>query len=350
MNVETKIVSVDQINPDTDVIRKAASVIRGLGTVVFPTETVYGLGANAYSEEACEKIFSAKDRPKDNPLIVHISSFSQLKDVAVEIPDSVTEIMKTLWPGPITVLLKKSVKIPSVVTAGLDTVAVRIPGNPLALSLIEESGVPIAAPSANIATRPSIVDSKDAVRDLSGKVDMILDAGRTFFGIESTIINVMSDPVELLRPGAFEVEELEKYFGKIKITDTARGLREAEIAITPGLKYRHYSPEKKLFVAENDDVFFEVLSSDISQDVLPICSTELSEKITGNKIVLGSTRNLYEIASNLFISFRSLDESGRKYGLIQRCEERGIGLAIMNRIRKASTAYVRGSEDINQYV
>lgn len=348
--MEAKIVPVDQIHPDMNVIRKAAEVIRNQGTVVFPTETVYGLGANAFSDEACRKIFSAKERPQDNPLIVHISSFSQLNEVAVDVPESIIETMKTLWPGPITILLKKSKKVPDVVTAGLDTVAVRMPGNPVALLLMKESGVPIAAPSANIATKPSIVDSETAIKDLSGRVDMILDGGKTFFGIESTIINVLSRPVELLRPGAFEVEELEKYFGKITVSDTARGLKQAEIAITPGMRYRHYSPEKKLFLAENDEVVLEVLSSNISEEVIPICDSKMAERIDKEKIILGKAGDLYEIASNLFLAFRKLDESEKKYGIIQKFEERGIGLAIMNRIRKACTASISGTEDIRRHI
>ena len=235
-NVDTKVLKIDQVHPDTGIIKEAAEVIKSGGTVVFPTETVYGLGASAFSGKACRKIFEAKERPPDNPLIVHISDLSELEKVAVDVPEDLIPVLEKIWPGPITILFRKSRNVPDEVTAGLETVAVRMPANPVALMLIKESGVPIAAPSANIATRPSIVDSSEALSELTGRVDMILDAGKTFFGIESTIIDVRKRPPELLRPGAFDVEDLEQYFGAILIGDTARGLKEAELAITPGMK------------------------------------------------------------------------------------------------------------------
>lgn len=339
--MDTKILEIDQVHPDIQAIRQASEIIRNGGTVVFPTETVYGLGANALSGEACRKIFEAKERPRDNPLIVHISDLSELETVAIDVPLELTSILEKIWPGPITLLFKKNKAVPNEVTAGLDSVAVRMPANPVALMLIKESGVPIAAPSANIATRPSIVDSSDAKSELSGKVDMILDAGKTFFGIESTILDIRKKPAELLRPGAFEVEDLEKYFGEIHIGDTARGLKEAEIAITPGMKYRHYSPEKELYIVDNRELFKEIMSSDFAVYVTAICSNELASQIDQDAIKLGSESNLYEIASNLFQSFRKLDYAGKSIGIIQAFDEQGIGIAIMNRIRKASAGELK---------
>ena len=344
--MHTRILKVDQVNPEPDAIRQAADVIRKGGTVVFPTETVYGLGANALSGTACRKIFEAKERPPDNPLIVHIADISQLEKVARDIPDVVMNALEYIWPGPVTLLLKKARNVPDEVTAGLDSVAVRMPANPLALMLIRESGVPIAAPSANIATRPSIVDSREAIKELTGRVDMILDSGKTFFGIESTILDARGRPAELLRPGAYTVEDLEKFFGKILIGDTARGIAESEIAITPGMKYRHYSPETRLFMVDDRNLFTRIMQSSFSTRISPICSSEIASIISVESISLGTESNLYEVASNLFQSLRKLDASGKEIGIIQSFEERGIGMAIMNRIRKASSGTITGIEDV----
>lgn len=338
--MKTKVVKIDQVNPDVKILNDAAEVIKTGGTVVFPTETVYGLGANAYSEDACRKIFEAKKRPEDNPLIVHIASRSQLLECTIDQNRDVMRALDSIWPGPLTVLMKRSTRIPDNVTAGLNTVAVRMPANPLALKLIELSGVPIAAPSANIATRPSIVDSSDAVSELDGLVNMILDAGPTFFGIESTIINTMKKPVELLRPGAFDHEDLEPFFENIVISDVARGFSSSDIAITPGMKYRHYSPDKELYILSDTEIMKSVPREIINEYFLPIMSKEALSVLGLDGISLGSETNLYEVARNLFTAFRKLEKSDRFFGVIQSFPEKGVGLAIMNRIRKASSGII----------
>lgn len=335
----TLVLKIDQLDPDIEILKKAAGIIREGGTVVFPTETVYGLGANAFSREACSGIFRAKNRPEDNPLIVHVYSMEQLEE-CVDKPDrAVLKALDKLWPGPLTVLMKRSSRIPDNVTAGLETVAVRMPANPLALRLIELSGVPISAPSANIATRPSIVDSSEAIVELEGKVDMILDAGPTFFGIESTIINTMKKPVELMRPGSFDQDELERFFGKIEVGDVARGTATSTVAITPGMKYRHYAPNTDLYMVSDP----EILNSHkdmVSGKCTLIMDKESLQSLELGGISLGSESNLYEIARNLFPSFRELEKSGKRIGIIRTFPETGIGLAIMNRIRKASAGMI----------
>lgn len=346
----TEIRKIDQINPEQGVIEEAASIIRNGGTVVFPTETVYGLGANAYSEAASSKIFRAKKRPADNPLIVHISTFSQLEDFTEKPEKRLFEPLKTLWPGPLTVLLKRNSRIPDIVAAGLETVAVRMPANPLALKLIDLSGVPIAAPSANIATKPSIVNSSDAIEELDGRVDMILDAGPTFFGIESTIVNILSKPPVLMRPGAFNQEDLEPYFGKISITRGARGLEQAEVALTPGMKYRHYSPRSKLYILMAADVLAGKSKEIGTGSIVPIGSDQWLEQLGFEGISLGNGSDLYEIARNLFPSFRALDRLQEKVGIIEPFEEKGIGLAIMNRIRKAASGTIESRKDLEGFL
>ncbi|WP_287950804.1 L-threonylcarbamoyladenylate synthase [Acidiplasma sp.] len=326
-------------------IKRAAEIIKNGGTVVFPTETVYGLGANAYSEDACKKIFEAKKRPADNPLIVTVSNFEMVNNVCY-IDKDIEEKMKKIWPSPLTLLLKKKDVIPDIVTSGMDTVCVRFPDNKIALDLIEAAGVPVAAPSANIATRPSIVDSKDAIKELDGRVDAIIDAGRVKFGVESTILDVTKKPYSLLRPGAYSVEDIEAVFGQIYISPVAEGYKESSIALTPGMKYRHYAPSKKLFLIENEEEFREFISSDRSREFLVLCSADNAKYAKFDKIVLG--KNAVEAAHNLFYDFRILDQSDKKYGVIQAFPEKGIGFGLMNRIRKASFLIIKDKENIDK--
>ena len=346
----TEIIAIDPINPEADRIRRAAKVIKEGGTVAFPTETVYGLGADAFDERACEKIFRAKDRPADNPLIVHICSMKQLHDAAVGASDSLIKSIGMLWPGPVTLILKKNARISNAATAGLNTVAVRMPSNPIALRLIEESGVPIAAPSANLATKPSPTKADHVVQDLDGRVDVIIDGGETEFGIESTIIDMTRKPCVLLRPGAFTVEELEKYFGKIKVPKGLnRKLDDSEVALAPGMKYRHYAPKKRLIVVEGRRSLLESVEKlSGSKRVAVLCSNELAKEIPkGVEVIeLGSEANLYEITRRLFDSFRLLDQTRADIGVIQTFPEKGIGLALMNRIGKASYAHVRSAGEL----
>ena len=325
-------------------IVKCARVIHNGGTVVFPTETVYGLGADAFNPEACKKIFIAKNRPADNPLIIHISNMDMLDEVAY-IDKNLKEKMKHVWPSPVTLLLKKKGIVPDIVSAGLDTVCIRFPDNPIALELIEESG-PIAAPSANISTRPSIVDSETAIRELNGLVDIIIDAGRVKYGVESTIIDCTVQPYRLLRAGAFTIEDIESTIGPVYVDPLARGYNQSSIALTPGLKYRHYAPSKKLFLIENEDNFIKFISSNEAKDFLALCSEKNKHYATGESLVLG--KDIYEVAHNLFYDFRILDRSEKKYGVIQSFPENGIGLAVMNRIRKASFLIIKDKENIDK--
>ncbi len=351
MNVKTRVIKVNPINPDEKSIAEAANVIRDGGLVVFPTETVYGLGANAYDSRAVIKIFKVKERPMDNPLIVHICKLSELEDAASEIPREAYIIAKKLWPGPVTVIVWKSNRIPHEVTAGLPTVAIRMPAHPVALKLIELSGVLIAAPSANLAGRPSPTTPEHVIKDMYGRVDIILDAGETLFGVESTIIDVTRKPPVLLRPGPIPVEDLERILGiKIKIPAFARGVMEAEKALSPGVKYRHYAPDTPMVLVEAEDY------SDFEKYALKVIEIAKRHSLKGLKtcilastetrnyyikagfrvLSLGSRRNLYEVAKNLFKTLRKLDELRVDIAICEGFEEKGLGLTIMNRLRKAS--------------
>ncbi len=344
----TTIVKTDPENPSIQSIETAAKTIREGGLVVFPTETVYGLGANAYSSDACLKVFRAKERPPDNPLIVHISDMEMLKEVTLEVSDEILKKLEKVWPGPVTILLQKSPKIPGTVTGGSSLVAVRMPEGKVALEVIRKAGVPIAAPSANISTRPSITDSRHAIEELDGRVDLIMDCGPTPQGVESTIIDISGGGCTLLRAGAKPVEELEKIFGPIKVTDFSRGLHESTIPLAPGMKYRHYSPTKKLYLASNVELLQKISELGEWREKISIIS---SDEICRNSKLqctgLGDGSDLDVIARNLFSALRELDKMDCTIGLIQPFPEHGKGLAIMNRIRKASSGLIEDLDSIN---
>lgn len=319
---------IDPVAPDPDVIREAAQVINKGGTVAFPTETVYGLGANALDDEACERIFTAKGRQQDNPIIVHISDFEQLEYVTQGFPPRIRENFERIWPGPLTIVLdKKNVGI--VPTAGLGTVAVRMPAHRVPQELIKTSGRPIAAPSANKSGSPSPVYASEVSEDLGERIDLILDGGPAYFGVESTVIMIRNEEIVILRPGAFSAEDIKRIFNlSLKISGDSPGS-----PVSPGMKYRHYAPEKELYLGRSED---RIISECRKGDVLFIGSSELAGKIDCESIVLGPKGDLYEVARNLFPSFRKLDKSRYSRGVIECFEERGLGLAIMNRILRAT--------------
>lgn len=353
----TVIIKVDPARPDEDALERAAEVIRRGGLVAFPTETVYGLGASALNPRAALKIFEAKGRPPDNPLIIHISDMSMLDVVAKDVPEAAFRLARRFWPGPLTLILKRSPQVPPEVTGGLDTVAVRMPAHPVALGLISKSGVPIAAPSANVSGRPSPTRAEHVIRDLYSKVDMIIDAGETLYGIESTIVDVLRNPPVLLRPGAFPVELIEEELGvKIEVPSFARGLGEAERALAPGTKYRHYAPSTPLVLVESGSYSSSADLARLTErvaglvrelgavgTVCVVASSETApayERLAARVFVVGSRANPFEVAKRLFDVLRRLDDEGCSVAIAEGFEERGLGLAIMNRLRKASVKRV----------
>ncbi|WP_342786441.1 L-threonylcarbamoyladenylate synthase [Desulfurococcus sp.] len=358
MRIVTLILRTDPLNPSREILIQAVRILLNKGIVAFPTETVYGLGAVIYYEDAVEKIFKAKMRPPDNPLIIHISTLDMLEEVALNIPEDAYRLINRFWPGPLTLILPRNPRVPKIVTGGLDTIAVRMPGHPTALELINMVGYPIAAPSANLSGRPSPVMAEHVIRDLMGRIDAVIDAGETFFGVESTVVNILEEPPTLLRPGAYPVEEIEKVLGrKIAIPDFARGLKYSEVALAPGIKYRHYSPEAKLILVESaaDDYSVivnkiieavrDIYSVSTNSDVCIVSSIETSsyyrklEKVKA-VLIIGSRRNLYEVAKNLFKILRDVDNIGCKIVFVEGFPETGIGLAVMNRLRKASSSII----------
>lgn len=347
----TKVVVVDALRPRKEVIDEVADVLRSGGLCAFPTETVYGLGADGFNREAVLKIFRIKGRPPDNPLIMHVDSKEMLNELVVDVPEIAYRFMEFAWPGPLTLVLKKSAKVPKEVTAGLPTVAVRCPGHPIALALISALGKPIAAPSANLSGRPSPTNAKHVIDDLMGSVDVIVDGGETFFGVESTIIDVTSEPPKLLRPGPIAVEDLIKVLGReIEVPPFARGLAESETPLSPGTKYRHYSPNTSLLLVELSDYsdlnFLvtavlshanELMRKGLRVGIIASSETSNHYRVRGFEVLtLGSRSNLFEVAHNLFDVLRLSDTLGVDAVVVEGFNEVGLGLAIMNRLRKAA--------------
>jgi L-threonylcarbamoyladenylate synthase len=326
-------------------IARAAAVIRAGGLVAFPTETVYGLGADALNEDAARKIFLAKERPADDPLIVHIASASQLPQLARQIPQRAWDLIERFWPGPLTLVLPKTERVPTVTTGGLDTVAVRMPSHPVAKRLIELSAVPIAAPSANRFGRPSPTIAKHVWEDLHGRIDLILDGGPTPIGVESTVLDLTVDPPMVLRPGGVTLEELRAVLGDVQMLDAAH--TEAAKR-SPGTRSRHYAPRAQVLLVEQGaaEAALKGLSGK-RVGVLVYLTRSLSvygegqgevRGAGGEVIIIQMPRSLKAYARRLFAALRELDEQGVDVIVVEKLQERGLGRAIMDRLRRASQA------------
>lgn len=342
--METKVAIIKDIENDNNYIEEAANIIKSSGIVAFPTETVYGLGANALDSEAVSKIFKAKGRPQDNPLIVHVAN-KDISELVLNIPEIANELMNKFWPGPLTIIFEKNSIIPDITSAGLNTIGIRMPNNEIALKLIELSDRPIAAPSANISGRPSPTEVERCVEDLSGKVDYILGGYRSEVGVESTIVDCTVNPPVILRPGGITLEMLRGIHSEVDIDEGIKGKPKDDLKPkAPGMKYRHYAPNAKLKIISGNkektiEKIKEIVDNYIEKDkkVAILCTSENVEKFPKGKIIcLGSEIVLDDIARNLFESLRSCDDLGVDFILCQAFEEKGVGVAIMNRLNKAA--------------
>ncbi|MEM0083892.1 MAG: L-threonylcarbamoyladenylate synthase [Candidatus Methanomethylicia archaeon] len=340
----TLILKVDPENPEMDKITIAANVIRNGGLVAFPTETVYGLGVDALNAEAVKRMYMVKMRPLDNPTIVHVSRISDVYRLSVEVPEKAEELMKRFWPGPLTIVLKASEIVPRVTTGGLDTVGIRMPNHKVALALIDSSETPIAAPSANIAGRPSPTLAQHVIQDFYGKIDVILDAGPTRIGVESTVLDLTQTPPQILRPGGVTYEELKEVLGEVSIHPSVIAKIEVEYALSPGMKHKHYAPKAELIVVEGDlnkivDKIIE-LTEEYSKFGLKIgiLATDETMHRYGRGIVksMGSRSDLKSAAKNLFKLLREFDDENVNLILAEGLPLKGLGLAVMNRLRRAS--------------
>jgi len=342
----TLVLKVDAKKPEIDKIRIAAEAIRRGGTVAFPTETVYGLGADALNAEAVRKLFEAKKRPQDNPIIVHVAYKEDVYRLARDVLEAAEKLMSRFWPGPLTLVLKRSKQVPDITVVGLDTIAIRMPKHEVALALLKESGTPIAAPSANLAGKPSPTTAHHVIEDLAGRIDIVLDAGPTRIGVESTVIDMTSSPPEILRPGGTPYERLKGILCRVKLHPLAEAEREVPIAqaVSPGMKHRHYAPEAEMIIVEGElnqiiGKIRELTESHVKEGKrVGILATDESLPSYEAHIVksLGSRENLQEIAGNLFRLLRQLDAEEVDVILAEGVSSQGLGLAVMNRLRKAS--------------
>jgi L-threonylcarbamoyladenylate synthase len=342
--MNTKVVMVDENNLDKNIIEEAGTVIREGGLVAFPTETVYGLGANALDEEAVKKIFVAKGRPQDNPLIVHVADFD-LEPLVKNIPEVAVKLMESFWPGPLTIILEKSELIPDVTSAGLSSVGIRMPSNNISRELIRAAGVPIAAPSANISGRPSPTEASRCVEDLEGRVDFILGGGSCKVGLESTIVDCTSNPPCVLRPGGVTLDMLRKVDSAIYIDPAVMKKAEGNFKPkAPGMKYRHYAPKAPMKIIQGDlqktiEIIKEIVQNSIDENKqVGILATEesIDKYPQGMVISLGSRTDVESIGKNLFEALRRFDDAGVDIILSEAFEEDGFGTAVMNRLKKSA--------------
>lgn len=316
----------------------AADIIKNGGLVAIPTETVYGLAANALDGKAVSKIFKAKGRPMDNPLIVHVSCIEEIDKLVSEIPPQAKKLANTFWPGPLTIILKRSNIIPEEVSAGLDTVAIRLPNNDVTRKLIKIAGVPLAAPSANTSGSPSPTSASHVLHDLDGKIDAILDAGNCRVGLESTVITLTSPVPTLLRPGGITVEELRNVLGNVEIDKAVIDkIDSLETVSSPGMKYKHYSPETKIIIVDGDnESFIKYVNSHSSDKVAALCYIDDKQKLNVKTVTFGKMNDYNMQANELFSALRKIDDLNVNI-VYARCPKKsGVGLAVYNRLIRAA--------------
>jgi L-threonylcarbamoyladenylate synthase len=348
--MKTLVLKVDPYKPEAEQIETAAKIIREGGLVAFPTETVYGLGADALNGDAVLRLFEAKKRPLDNPPIVHVSKKADVALLVQEIPRKAQLLIDKFWPGPLTLVLKHSTKVPKVTTAGMDTVAIRMPTHAVAVALIKASGCPIAAPSANLSGKPSPTSAEHVYEDLNGRINAILDGGATYIGIESTVVDLSADPPMLLRPGGLPFETLKEVLPDLVLHPFVAAETEisAEKARSPGMKHKHYAPKAPVILVEGD---LHAVVSKVNELIetykhegkrVWVLATE--ETKSGYKTdairSLGTRSNVATIAANLFRLLREVDVIGVDVIIAEGVPPEGLGLAIMNRLRKASGYHI----------
>ncbi len=319
---------------------KASQIIKSGGIVAIPTETVYGLAASVFDEDAIKKIFTAKGRPSDNPLIVHIANLNDIYDVVSEFPETAKKLASKFWPGPLTLILPKNDKIPYSVSAGMDSVAVRFPANKISQKIILKSGVPLVAPSANISGKPSPTKFEHVVKDLDGKVDAIVDGGSCGVGVESTVLSLIGEIPRILRPGAITVKDLEQIIGKVEVDKAVyENIKPGQAVLSPGMKYKHYSPNAEVYIVKGSS-YCQYVNSKINEnskkDIIALCFNEDVPYLKAPYITYGSKNNFNEQARNLFDALRKVDELDFKIVYAHFENNNDVGLAVYNRLVRAA--------------
>ena len=337
--LQTEVIKIDRENMDLDALKRAGEILKSGGLVAFPTETVYGLGGDGLHEESSRKIYEAKGRPSDNPLIVHVADMEHLEKIVKKVPKAAYKLAEAFWPGPMTMILEKNDLVPYGTTGGLDTVAIRMPSDPIALELIRQGGGYIAAPSANTSGRPSPTTAQHVYEDLQGKIPMLLDGGAVTIGLESTIVDLTEEIPTILRPGFISLDMVQAVLGEAQID---RGLIANDSNIhpkAPGMKYRHYAPKADLKIVEGP---MEQVISYINEQAEKgrtgiICTEETRSRYPKGDIkCVGTRKDELSIASHLFAVLREFDEDGVEQIYSESFKAPGLGEAIMNRLLKAA--------------
>ena len=339
--MNTIISKIDINNIDKNEIKKQSKLLSEGKTVIFPTETVYGLGANALDEDAVKKIYEAKGRPSDNPLIVHIYDKEEVYNLAENINEKAKTIMDKFWPGPITIILNKKDIVPYRTSGGLETVAIRMPSHLIAREIIKEAGVPIAAPSANISGRPSPTKADHVYEEMNGRVSGIVLGGDCNFGLESTVLDVTTENPMILRPGSITKEDLEKVIGEVSIDPSLERKEDNKKAKAPGMKYTHYSPDADVYIVSGniEDTISRINSLVVDNNKKGLktgvmCLEQNKNSYKGEVVSLGST--LDEVGSNLFDVLRQMDKMNIDIVYSEEFPRDGVGQAIMNRLLKSA--------------
>lgn len=342
----TSIIKVDKNNVSEYQLEEPAKILRSGGLVAFPTETVYGLGADGLNQDASKKIYEAKGRPSDNPLILHIADFDALKELTLGCPPMGLKLAKAFWPGPLTLIFDKSKKVPYSTTGGLDTVAIRMPSHPIAFELIRKSGVYVAAPSANLSGRPSPTKAEHVIDDLNGKVDCIVDGGKVEIGLESTIVDVTGTVPIILRPGYITASMIKEVTGDVEYDKAILSkVKDPNIvAKAPGMKYKHYAPQGELIIFEGEiNNVINAINKRTAEKIqsgfkVGIIATDETIPLykKGNRKTIGTRKDEETIARGLFEILRDFDTEGVDYIYTESFASNQLGQAIMNRLLKAA--------------
>ncbi len=344
--METKIIKIDRENIDAGRIMEAGQLLRDGGLVAFPTETVYGLGGDGLKSDAAARIYTAKGRPSDNPLIIHIADLEAVKILAVDIPELFYRLADKFWPGPLTMILKKSEIVPYATTGGLETVAIRMPSDEIARQIIKASGTFIAAPSANLSGRPSPTKAEHVIEDLSGRIEMIVDGGDSDIGLESSIIDLSGDVPMILRPGFITKEDFEQIVAEVEYDKAVLATKPQEsiVAKAPGMKYRHYAPKGQITIVEgSEEAVVQKINALVEEQeakgvrAAVLCAEETKQAYRCEHVYsLGSLRSEKEISAHLFGALRSFDTEQMEVIYSESFDNTRLAGAIMNRLRKAA--------------
>jgi len=342
--MDTKIIKIDEENIDEALISQAGKIIKNGGLVAFPTETVYGLGGDALNRESSKKIYAAKGRPSDNPLIVHIADINDMDDIVLKVKENALKLAERFWPGPLTMILKKSDRVPLETTGGLDSVAIRMPVHKTAAAFIKAAGGYVAAPSANISGKPSPTSAKYVIQDMDGRIDMIIDGGDSGIGLESTIVDLTGDIPVLLRPGYITVEQLREVLGNVDVDKTILDGDCKERPKAPGMKYRHYAPKGELTIVEGQALAVVEKINELTHEaerknkkVCVIATDENADSYEAGVIKsIGSRNDEDIIAHRLYTILRECDDENIDVIYSESFDSAGIGQAIMNRLLKAA--------------